>query len=430
MDKKRSFFSSLIRKDVFKTLITSVACALAGLLVGFIVLLIVSPEAALEGFKTLSLGFLAVPNKYGLQAETLAKTLARTAPLIVSGVAILLAYKAGFFNIGASGQFTMGVFAALYMALVWHLPWYLCMLGAIIFGAAYGAIVGVLKAFLNVNEVISGIMLNWIGLYLTSLIIKSTPQMWDSIKYETLPIKRVSPGSVIPSLGLEKLFNNYEYITIAIFIAIAVAIAVYIILEKTTIGYKMKATGFNKNAAKYAGMNEKVNTIVILAFSGALAGLSGALLYLTGIENWYCPTNVPSMGFDGISAAFLGGLSPIGSIISSFFITHISVGGSRLDTSFYSPEIAKVVTGVIIYLCAFVLFIKDRLDKRILKKDREMLLANALQESGTVTDTGGAPPKTQTDTDPEPSSGVTMPETGGGPEPPPDSENDGKEAEA
>ena len=372
MDKIKSFFARLIRKDVFKTLLTSFSCALVGLLIGFIILLIVSPEASLKGFKTLALGFLDVPTKYGLRLESFAKTLTRTAPLIVSGVAILVAYKAGLFNIGASGQFTMGVFAALFMALVWHLPWYLCMLGAIIFGGLYGAIVGVLKAFLNVNEVISGIMLNWIGLYFTSMIIKQNSTMWDSIKYETIPIERVSPGSLIPTLGLDKLFNDYKYITIGIFIAIIVAVFYYIVIEKTTLGYKMKATGFNKNAAKYAGMKEKLNIVIILALSGSLAGLSGALLYLTGIENWYCPTNVPSMGFDGISAAFLGGLSPLGSIISSFFITHITIGGSRLDTSFYSPEIAKVVTGVIIYLCAFVLFIKDQLNKRILKKDREL----------------------------------------------------------
>ena len=371
MNKIKSFFSTLIRNEVFKALITSIFCAILGLLIGFLVLLIVKPEASIAGFKTLSLGFLDVTTKYGLRKEYLARTLARTAPLLVSGLAILVAYKAGLFNIGASGQFTMGVFASLYMALVWHLPWYLCILGAIIFGGIFGAIVGVLKAFLNVNEVISGIMLNWIGLYTTSLIIKGNDKMWDSIKYETLSLRSFAKTSVIPSLGLEKLFNGYEYITIAVFIAIIVAVVFYFIIEKTTLGFKMKATGFNKNAAKYAGINEKANIVLILAISGALAGLSGALLYLTGIESWYCPTNVPSMGFDGISAAFLGGLSPLGSILSSFFITHITVGGSRLDTSFYSPEIAKVVTGVIIYLCAFVLFVKDQINKRIIKSDRE-----------------------------------------------------------
>lgn len=371
MDKVKSFFHSLVRKNNFKTFITSASCAIVGLFIGFIVLFVVSPSASLQGFHTLSLGFLAVPNKYGLRAEAFAKTLTRTAPLIVSGVSILVAYKAGLFNIGASGQFTVGVFAALYMALVWHLPWYLCILGSVATGGLYGAIAGVLKAFLNVNEVISGIMLNWIGLYFTSMIIKKNNKMWDSIKYETIAIKKASAGSLIPSFGLDKLFNGYEYITIAVFIAILVTILYFVIIEKTILGYKMKATGFNRNAAKYAGMKEKLNIVVILSLSGSLAGLSGSLLYLTGIEPWYCPTSVPSMGFDGISAAFLGGLSPIGTIFSSFFITHISIGGSRLDTSHYSPEIAKVVTGVIIYLCAFVLFIKDRINKRLAKSDKK-----------------------------------------------------------
>ena len=369
MNKIKNWFHSLIKKNAFQTLITSVLCALVGLFIGFVILLIVNPGASLTGFKTLSLGFLAVTNKYGLRAEALANTLTRTAPLLVASVAILIAYKAGLFNIGASGQFTMGVFASLYMALVWHLPWYLCMLGAFVAGGLFGAIAGVLKAFLNVNEVISGIMLNWIGLYLTSMIIKSNDKMWDSIKYETTA---VYGDSLIPTWGLDKLFNDYKYITIGIFIALFVAILFYVIMEKTILGYKMKATGFNKDAAKYAGMKEKKNIIVILVLSGALAGLSGALLYLTGIERWRCPSSVPSMGFDGISAAFLGGLSPIGSIFSSFFITHITVGGSRLDTAYYSPEIAKVVTGVIIYLCAFVLFIKDQLNKRIKKNEKKL----------------------------------------------------------
>lgn len=369
MNKIKTWFHSLIKKNAFQTLITSVLCALVGLFIGFVILLIVNPGASLTGFKTLSLGFLAVTNKYGLRAEALANTLTRTAPLLVASVAILIAYKAGLFNIGASGQFTMGAFASLYMALVWHLPWYLCMLGAFVAGGLFGAIAGVLKAFLNVNEVISGIMLNWIGLYLTSMLIKSNDKMWDSIKYETTA---VYGDSLIPTWGLDKLFNDYKYITIGIFIALFVAILFYVIMEKTILGYKMKATGFNKDAAKYAGMKEKKNIIVILVLSGALAGLSGALLYLTGIERWRCPSSVPSMGFDGISAAFLGGLSPIGSIFSSFFITHITVGGSRLDTAYYSPEIAKVVTGVIIYLCAFVLFIKDQLNKRIKKNEKKL----------------------------------------------------------
>lgn len=130
----------------------------------------------------------------------------------------------------------------------------------------------------------------------------------------------------------------------------------------------MKATGFNRNAAKYSGMHEKRNIILTMAIAGGLAGLSGATLYLTGIMPWYNPANLPSMGFDGISAAFLGGLNPFGTIISSFFITFIIEGGGNLDTTYYSPEIATLITSIIIYLCAFVLFIKTFITKRVNKK--------------------------------------------------------------
>ena len=373
MIKIKKFFSNLYKKSAFQTIITSIGCALIGLIVGFIALAIINPGASWEGFKTMSLGFLKVPVKYDMRTEALAKTITRTAPLIVAGVAILFAYKAGLFNIGASGQYTMGVLASLFCAYIWNMPWYVCIVAAILAGALWGAIAGFLKAFLNVNEVISGIMLNWIGLYLSSMIIKGQDKMWWKTLSKCYDLKNVNATALLPNCGLDKLFADYQYITIGVFIALFVSLFMYILLEKTTFGYEIKATGFNKNAARYAGMKEKKNIVITLAISGALAGLAAPLLYLTGIEPWECPASVPAMGFDGISAAFLGGLNPIGTIFSSFFITHISIGGSRLDTSFYTPEIAKIVTSLIIYLCAFVLFVKDKLNKKVLDSEKALV---------------------------------------------------------
>lgn len=175
---------------------------------------------------------------------------------------------------------------------------------------------------------------------------------------------------MIPSLGLGKLFSGNQYVTIAIPLAIIIAVIVWVILEKTKFGYELKATGFNKNAAKYCGMAEKRNMIVTLAIGGALAGIGAAMFYLTGVEQWECSqSSVPGMGFNGIAAAFLGGLSPIGSIFSSYFIQHITAGGAYVDKTLYSSQISDLVSSIIIYLCGFVFFMKYIMRNIIAKRE-------------------------------------------------------------
>ena len=145
----------------------------------------------------------------------------------------------------------------------------------------------------------------------------------------------------------------------AVQLAVIAAIAVWIILSKTRFGYDLKATGNNMNAARYAGMAQNRNIILTLMISGALAGLGASLLYQTGYMRWACTqSSVPAMGFNGIAAAFLGGLHPLGALFSSFFIQHITDGGQYVNTNFYSSQISDVISSVIIYLCGFVLFIK------------------------------------------------------------------------
>ena len=241
---------------------------------------------------------------------------------------------------------------------------------AIIAGALMGATSGLLKAYFNVNEVISGIMLNWIMLYCVNMLL-------DNVKEATSPytqqIAYSNESALIPSLGLGKLFNNNKYVTIAIPLAVIVSVVIWIILEKTKFGYELKATGFNKNAAKYSGMTEKRNMIVTLAIGGALAGLGASLYYLTGIEQWECGiSSVPAMGFNGIAAAFLGGLNPIGSIFSSFFIQHITAGGAYVDKTMYCSQISDLISSIIIYLCGFVLFMKHVMNKRIAKREEKL----------------------------------------------------------
>ena len=311
---------NLLKRDGVQSLIASLLCVVLGLLIGYIVLLIINPAGAGEAITTVIKNFLTY-KKPETQMKYFGNTLVRTAPLLMCSLSILFAYKAGLFNIGAAGQYCAGAGMALYAALAWHMPWWLCMIMAMLGGALLGVISGLLKSYCNVNEVISGIMLNWITLYVVNILLTNVK---EAASPYTMPVAHVNGGAIIPSLGLGKLFNNNQYVTLAIPLAILIAVGLHILLEKTRLGYELKATGNNKNAAKYCGMAERRNLILTLAIGGALAGLGAAMLYLTGYEQWQCSqSSVPAMGFNGIAAAFLGGLNPIGTILASFFIQHI-----------------------------------------------------------------------------------------------------------
>ena len=366
---------SLIRKDGFQTLLASLVCVLGGLIVGYLVLLIIEPSGAFEAIVAVMKSFLRFPG--ALKLKYFGQALVRTAPLLLCALSVLFAYKVGMFNIGAAGQYVAGAGASLYCALALQLPWWVCLLAAIVCGALLGAISGALKAYCNVNEVISCIMLNWISLYTVNTLLS---QVKDPTSPYTLNLKRTNAAAALPSLGLEKLFNNNANVTIAIPLAILCAIAIWVLLAKTRLGYELRATGLNRHAAKYCGMRGKFNIILAMAIAGALAGAGAAMLYLTGFEEWSCTqSSVPAMGFNGIAAAFLGGLSPIGTIFASFFIQHITNGGAYVDKTMYCSQISDFISSVIIYLCGFVLFIRRFMNSRIAKANEKRA---ALEKGG------------------------------------------------
>ncbi len=300
-----------LRNPGVQAFIASIICIILGLLVGYIVLLFINPEGAAESILNVIKNFFTW-SKPKTQLKQFGNTLAKTMPLLMCSLSILFAYL--------------------------------------------GAIVGFLKSYCNVNEVISGIMLNWISLYTANTILSKVKEVASPY---TMYINEVNPSALLPNAGLDTLFAKNKYVTIAVPLALLIAIAVSIVLNKTRLGYELKATGSNKNAAKYAGMRENRNIILTLVIAGGLAGLGAAMLYQTGYMRWECTqSSVPSMGFNGIAAAFLGGLSPIGAIFSSFFIQHITDGGQYVNTNFYSSQISDLISSVIIYLCGFVLFIK------------------------------------------------------------------------
>lgn len=359
---------NILKNDGVQTLIASMMCIVVGLLVGYIALLIINPSGANEAIVTIIKNFLYYPSKEA-QLKYLGNTLVKTAPLLMCSLSVLFAYKVGLFNIGAAGQFVVGAGASLYCALALNMPWWACMLIAVLAGAALGALSGLLKALCNVNEVISCIMLNWISLYCVNMLL--APVKEPTSPY-TLGLRSANPDALIPSLGLGALFTNNTYVTIAIPLSIVIAFLVWILLEKTRLGYELKATGNNKHAAKYAGMKENRNIILTMAIAGGLAAMGASLLYLTGYEQWSCSqSSVPGMGFSGIAAAFLGGLNPIGSIFSSYFIQHITAGGGYVDKTMYCAQVSDFISAIIIYLCGFVLFVKVAMNKSIARREEK-----------------------------------------------------------
>ena len=370
---------NIFKSNGFQSLLASLLCIVLGLFLGYLVLLVINPAGAGEAILTVVKNFLTY-KKTSSQLKYLGNTLVKTAPLLMCSLSILFAYKVGLFNIGAAGQYCFGVALSLYAALGLGWSWLPCLLVAMAGGAVLGAISGVLKSYCNVNEVISGIMLNWIGLYTTNMILTNVKE--DTSPY-TLQMKSFGKQAILPlAKSTDKLLGDNKYITMAIPLSVLLAIVVWIVMEKTMFGYELKATGFNKNAAKYCGMAEKRNIILTLAIGGALAGLGASLLYQTGYEQWQCTySSVPSMGFNGIAAAFLGGLSPIGSIFASFFIQHITAGGAYVDKSLYCSQISDLISAIIIYLCSFVLFFKTVLSSWIARHE-EKKARKAAQAAG------------------------------------------------
>lgn len=351
----------LLRKPMVQTLIASLVCILLGLLVGYIALLIINPAGATDAIISVLKNFWAY-SKPEKQLKNFGVTLVTTAPLLMCSLSVLFAYKVGLFNIGAAGQYVAGAGASLYCALALHMPWYVCLIAALLAGAALGAISGVLKAYRNVNEVISCIMLNWISLYLVNTLL--TPVKNPTGK-DTYTIASQNAGGILPTLGLDKLFNQ-KNVTIAIPLAILLCVCIWVLLNKTKLGYELRATGLNKNAAKYCGMKDKQNIILTMAIAGALAGMGAAMLYLSDFEQWaVTQASLPNMGFGGIAAAFLGGLNPIGAIFSSYFIQHITRGGANVNMNMYCAQISDLISSVIIYMCGFVLFMKQFMNKRL-----------------------------------------------------------------
>ena len=347
---------SFLRRKGVITLAGSLISILAGLVFGFILLIVFNAPEALGGlWKILSTGLG--------NSEKFAKVLYTAAPLLMTGLSVAFAFKTGLFNIGATGQYTMGMFFTLTAAIQFQQPWYTAILAGMIGGALWGAIPGLFKAYFNVNEVITSIMFNWISVFLVNLLLANMPMMlanyWTPAPYNnrTAALASCNPSAILPKLGLDQALNS-TYMNIGIFIAILFAVIVWVIINKTTFGYELRACGLNRNASVYAGINARRNIVLSMTIAGALAGVGGALYYLSGTVQYVIEKLLLDMGFNGIPVALLASSHPIGTIFGALFVSYIQVGGEALQPNF-APEVIDIIIAAIIYLSAFSLLIRE-----------------------------------------------------------------------
>ncbi|MBQ6314976.1 MAG: ABC transporter permease [Mogibacterium sp.] len=386
---------------------------LIGMAVGSLIVIIVglsksniSTSGVVEGIKLVFLGVFSTGRdsagqlSFGFNGVNIGNMLFRAVPLVMTGLSVAIAFKTGLFNIGASGQYLMGTMGTLSVGL-WlgwtgcpkGIAWLCAFLVGVLLGGLWGAIPGIFKAYLNINEVITCIMTNWIAANLVTWwfdaheVFKNAAE-GGKVGY-VIPLKNV--GVVTPKLLMDKIFAGSQA-NGGFIIAVLIAIAMWVMMTKTTFGYELRACGANRHAARYAGINDKKNIILSMAIAGALAAAGASLYFLSGNTEFYWSTyqKLPAEGFNGIPVALLAANHPIGVIFSGVFMSMLNISGLQLKyLTAYNEYIADIIIAVIVYLSAFSMLIKTMLSKRI-KHDHGNVNAESIaDDDDDETEKGG-----------------------------------------
>ena len=383
----RTWLSKWRKTDSARSILASILSILIGMAVGCVIVLIVaatskdlSMASAWEGIRLIFGGLFSTGRTaagtltFGFNPTNLGNMLFRATPLIMTGLSVAVAFKTGLFNIGAPGQYLMGTMATLMLALgipsesvPAGLIWIIAFVGGCLAGAIWGAIPGLLKAFLNINEVLACIMTNWLAANLVTWAFDASnfKNMVENTKSGYI-YKTTFNGVATPKMGLDKIFPNSQ-VNMGIIIAILFAVAMFILMNKTTLGYQLKACGANRHAARYAGIQDKRNMVLSMAIAGALAAAGASLYYLSGNTEFYWSTyqSLPDTGFNGIPVALLAANNPIGVIFTGCFMSMLDISGLQLtNLTAYNEYITDVIIAVIVYLSAFSLVIKALISGR------------------------------------------------------------------
>lgn len=360
VNKMKKFLKKFLSNNGVINFLSSLIPILLGLLIGFIVMYLFNPEGAWPGFLTILQGGISDG------ARGLGQVLYYTTTFILVGLSVGFSFQNGLFNIGVIGQFTIAAYVAIIIGAKVTMPasvhWLVAMLGAGIAGAIWAAFPGLLKAYFNVSEIITTIMMNYISIYLVNQLVHVTH--YDKTTVTSAYIQKTA---LMPKWGLDTIFSGSS-VNSGLFIAILIAILINLLLFKTTFGFGLRSCGSNRHASHYAGINEKKNILLVMIIAGFIAGIAGGINYQSSITKVYkiSETFILEPGY-GIPVALLGYSNPIGIIFSSLFIAHIMVGGSLSQGYGFPVETVGIITSVIIYFSAFSLVFKNMIKKFMLK---------------------------------------------------------------
>lgn len=363
----------ILKSPSFKSISKTLIAISLGIVLGIMIIVISNPARSLTGIIRLLRGPFNNPINGWIG---IGQILYRSTPLIFTGLAVAFAFKTGVFNIGASGQYTLGLFVALIVGVLGTklgpLQWPIAILAGGLAGAFWGMFPGIFQAFFKVNVVITGIMFNYIGLFLVNGLLGRPLKKYlvDGATNRTIKVR----DAKTPYFFLNKIFPN-SGLDFGIILAILFAIIAYFILNKTIFGREIKSVGLNRDAAKYAGVNEKRMIILSMVISGFFAGVGGALFILAPSvynlgNNYSLENTVLTAGFDGIPIALLANSNPIGVIFSAIFVSYIKVSDVALQSIGYPSEIIGIVISVILYFSAFSLIIGEYLVKIVKRRKK------------------------------------------------------------
>lgn len=338
----------------------TVVSVLLGFLFGSIILAInnISPLAA---FKVIIFGAVGKPSY-------ISWVIVKAIPIILTGISVAFAFRTGLFNIGSEGQYIVGSIGAFLIGYLLKLPPVIhpifALIGGTLFGALWGGIVGLLKSKFKINEVISSIMFNWIAFYFSNYLLglKALRKVGTDTTYtiqSTANIELLGKWKSSKE-GIDFLMNHQLLrqflrppINWGIVIAIAVAILVWYIIKNTTLGYQLKAVGYNLDAAEYGGINIQKNQVISMSISGAISGLSGAIMVLGVAGNIGLMATQQGYGFDGMAVALIAGNSPLACIPAGLLYAGLNYGGGKLNSALNTySEVINIVIGIIIFFIA------------------------------------------------------------------------------
>ena len=350
-----------------KVLIPLIAVA-CGILLGVLILTLSGKNGGtlfvnlLKGASGLDLGN---PNS-AMNLRYPGEFLVSTMPIVLTGLAIGFAYRTGMFNIGAEGQVIMGSLASCAVAILVPMPQgihaLVCLIAGGLAGAMWAFIPGILKTKFNISEVVTGIMLNYTALYSANYFLRLLPGS-SVVRTENIPTSASLSSSFLSSL------TNNSRLHWGFIVVILCVIGYWFILEKTSFGYRLRATGFNKEGARFAGIEVNRSIVLSIMISGFLAGLAGAIV-LQGTFNYgRVMTAVDNYGFDGISVALVGGCNAIGVMLSGLLFGLLKVTQPLLQTSGVPKEIGEIISSSIVFFVALQYAIEYYLTK--MKKKRK-----------------------------------------------------------